>query len=235
MESPSGRTLHLLSLLQTGGVWPVAVLARRLEVSERTVRRDMYRLRELGYDVRARPGPGAGYRLHPGVKIPPLLFTADEIGALVAGLCVLGAWTSGDESVAAALTKLERVLPRKLRHRAAATALSTQVLQRPAAVIDWKMIGTLADAIAACAPVRFHYTDRNGNHSIRTVEPFRHVLRRERWYLIAFDTDREGWRLFCLDRIRELEPLPEIFEPHDFPAQSVERWLTTDFGRIDEA
>lgn len=231
MEKPSARTLQLLSLLQSGGEWPAATLAERLDVSVRTVRRDAARLRDLGYDVRARPGPGAVYRLRPGVRIPPLLFEADEVGAIAAGLRVLEAWTPGDTAVTAALVKLEQVLPRDLRRRAAATALATQVLQRPAAVIDWGMVGTLTDAIAAGARVEFSYTDRHGRRSTRRAEPYRHVLRDGRWYLIAFDLDRDDWRLFCLDRIGRLRPLPGSFQPRPFPEPSLERWLTSDFGR----
>jgi predicted DNA-binding transcriptional regulator YafY len=231
VETPSARTLQLLSLLQSGGEWPAATLAERLDVSVRTVRRDAGRLRDLGYDVRARPGPGAAYRLHPGVKIPPLLFDADEVGAIAAGLRVLEAWTPGDPAVTAALVKLEQVLPRPLRRRATATALATQVLQRPAAVIDWRTVGALTDAIAAGARVTFRYTDRHGRRSTRRAEPYRHVLRNGRWYLIAFDVDRDDWRLFCLDRVRRLRSLPGTFQPRPFPDRSIERWLTSDFGR----
>ncbi|MBB5905773.1 helix-turn-helix transcriptional regulator [Actinoalloteichus hymeniacidonis] len=230
METPSTRTLRLLSLLQAGGTWPAATLAQRLGVGERTVRRDAHRLRELGYDVHARPGPGAGYRLRPGVRIPPLLFTEDEVSAIVAGLAVLESWIPNDQAVAAALIKLDQVLPRKLRQRAAATALTTQVLQRPTAVIDWAVVGVLADAVATGSRVGFHYTDRHARESVRTVEPFRHVLQRERWYLVAFDIDRDDWRLFCLDRMQDLRTLPGTFRPHAFPAASLEQWLTSDFG-----
>lgn len=229
------RTLHLLALLQNGGDWPTAALARRLEVSERTVRRDAQRLRDLGYDVRARPGPGAGYRFHPGVKIPPLLFSEDEISAMVTGLSILGAWTQDEPTVNATLAKLDQVLPHKLRRRAAATASATRVLQRPTAVIDGVMIGVIADAVAADARIQFGYTDQRGRQSTRTVEPFRHVLRQGRWYLVGFDLNRDDWRLFCLDRIQELQTLPGTFRPHDFPDHSLERWLTTDFGRVEQS
>jgi predicted DNA-binding transcriptional regulator YafY len=232
MASPTERTLDLLSLLQGGGEWPVTTLAERLEASTRSVRRDVARLRSLGYDVRARPGPGAGYRLHPGVRIPPLLFTADEVSALVTGLCVLETWSADDPALTAALVKLDQVLPRHLRRRATATAMTTQVLQHPAVVVDWATIGLLADAVAAGARVRFDYTDRRGHGSQRLTEPYRHALREGRWYLVAFDVDRDDWRLFRLDRIRDPEVVPGTFRPHVFPDSSLERWLVRDFGRF---
>ncbi|MEV4576730.1 HTH domain-containing protein [Nonomuraea jabiensis] len=154
----------------SGGEWPAADLAQRLRVSVRTVRRDAQRLRELGYDVRARPGPGSRYQLHPGVKIPPLLFTEDEISVIIAGLRVLEAWVPDDPATSAALLKLDQVLPRRLRRRAAATALVTEVLQQPAAVITAATIGVLADAVAGNTRVRFDYTDRNGVRSERLID-----------------------------------------------------------------
>ncbi|MFI9844493.1 helix-turn-helix transcriptional regulator [Nonomuraea sp. NPDC051941] len=230
-ETPTARTLQLLSLLRSGGDWPAADLAQRLRVSVRTVRRDAQRLRELGYDVRARPGPGSAYRLHPGVKIPPLLFTEDEISMIIAGLRVLEAWVPDDPATSAALLKLDQVLPRRLRRRAAATALVTEVLQQPAAVITSATIGVLADAVADNTRVRFRYTDRNGDRSERLIEPYRHILRNGRWYLVGFDVCRADWRLFCIDRVRDLTPVPGDYEPHTFPDLSIERWLTSDFGR----
>ncbi|MGW6496219.1 helix-turn-helix transcriptional regulator [Nonomuraea angiospora] len=230
-ETPTGRTLQLLSLLQSGGDWPATDLAHRLGVSVRTVRRDAQRLRDLGYDVRARPGPGSSYQLRPGVKIPPLLFTEDEISVIIAGLRVLEAWVPDDPATSAALLKLDQVLPRRLRRRAAATALVTEVLQQPAAVITSATIGVLADAVADNTRVRFDYTDRNGERSERLIEPYRHFLRNGRWYLVGFDVGRADWRVFCIDRIRDLEPVPGDHEPHPFPAPSIEHWLTSDFGR----
>lgn len=232
VDSPSTRTLNLLSLLQTGREWSVSDLASRMQVSERTVRRDAQRLRGMGYDLRSRPGPGAVYRLRPSVKIPPLLFDPDEVSAIIAGLLVLETWAPGDESVATTRAKLDQVLPRSLRQRAAATAMSTQILQDPVEPLDWTLIGVIADAVAASSRVQFHYTDRHGHESLRTVEPFRHFLRRQRWYLVAFDIDREDWRLFRLDRIRDAQGRRETFHPREFPARTIEQWLTTDFGRV---
>ncbi|MCK7621812.1 WYL domain-containing protein [Streptomyces sp. RS10V-4] len=218
-------------LLRSGGDWPAATLARRLGVSVRTVRRDAQRLRELGYDVQARPGPGSSYRLRPDVQIPPLLFSADEIAAVIAGLRVLQSWLPDDPVTSRALLKLDQVLPRRLRQRAAATALATEVLQQPTTAISSAALGVIADAVAHHGRIEFHYTDRRNRTSTRLVEPYRYILRTGRWYLIAFDLGRDDWRAFCLDRMTDLTPVPGTHRPHEFPAPSIEHWLTTDFGR----
>ena len=225
--------LQLLSLLQTGREWDTSALAARLQVSGRTVRRDAQRLRSLGYDVRSRPGPGAGYRLRPSTKVPPLLFGPDEVSAIITSLLVLDAWAPGNPSVAAARSKLEQVLPPTLRRRAAAVAVSTQVLDEDPAPVDWALVGALADAVANGARVRFDYVDQHGSRSQRTVEPYRHVLRKRHWYLVAYDTGREDWRLFLLDRMHAATVVPGSHRPRSFPFGSIELWLTRDFGRGD--
>lgn len=235
MESPSNRTLHLLSLLQTGGELTVDDLAERLEASRRTVRRDAQRLRDLGYDVRSRPGPGAAYRLHPNTKIPPLLLDADEVATIITGLLVLETWTPGDPSASVARAKLEQTLPPALRRRAAATALSTQILQTDPAPVDFTLVGTLSDAVAHSSRVAFDYTDDRGRETQRTVEPYRHVLRQQHWYVVAYDVDREDWRLFRLDRMRDARMLPGVHSGREFPFDSIEGWLTSDFGRAGGA
>ncbi|MFJ4998664.1 helix-turn-helix transcriptional regulator [Microbacterium sp. NPDC088619] len=231
MDSPSNRTLHLLTLLQTGGEWSVDMLADRLEVSPRTVRRDAQRLRELGYDVQSRPGPGAGYRLRPGTKIPPLLLSADEVATIITSLLVLETWTPDDPSASVARSKLEQTLPPALRRRAAATAISTQILHEPPAPVDWALVGVLSDAVAQGARVAFDYTDQRGAQSTRVIEPHRHVLRKRQWYVVGFDIDRDDWRLFRLDRMRSTSLLPGVHSHRDFPFASIEEWLASDFGR----
>ncbi|MEW2462304.1 WYL domain-containing protein [Microbacterium sp. NPDC047426] len=233
MDTPSNRTLRLLSLLQTGGEWSVPELAARLEVSARTVRRDAQRLRDLGYDVRSRPGPGAAYRLRPGTRIPPLLLDADEVTTIITALLVLETGDPADPAPAVARAKLEQTLPPALRRRAAATALSTQILQPETAAVDWALVGTLADAVAQGSRLTFDYTDQHGTASARTIEPHRHVRRTSRWYVVAFDLDRDDWRLFRLDRMGHARILPGTHTPRDFPFASVEAWLTSDFGRTD--
>ena len=234
VESPSNRTLHLLSLLQTGGEWTVAELAEHLEASARTVRRDAQRLRDLGYDIRSRPGPGAGYRLRPGTKIPPLLLDADEVTTIITSLLVLETWSPEDPSAAVARGKLEQVLPPALRRRAAATALSTQILRADPAPVDWALAGLLADAVAQGARIAFDYTDQHGRETQRVIEPHRHFLRRSHWYVVGFDVDRDDWRLFRLDRIRSARTLPGTHAEREFPFASIEAWLASDFGRADQ-
>ncbi|GAA4015943.1 hypothetical protein GCM10022384_69090 [Streptomyces marokkonensis] len=234
VDTPSTRTLRLLSLLQTGREWNTSALAARLQVSERTVRRDAQRLRSLGYDVQSRPGPGAGYRLRPSTKIPPLLLSPDEVSTIITSLLVLEAWAPGDPSVTAARSKLEQILPPTLRRRAAATAISTQILHEDPAPVDWALVGTLADAVATGASIRFDYVDQDGRHSQRTVEPYRHLLRQRHWYLVAYDTRREDWRLFRLDRMQAATIIPGSHHPRNFPFDSIELWLASNFGKDDQ-
>ncbi|WP_255305068.1 YafY family protein [Microbacterium sp. 3J1] len=235
MDSPSNRTLHLLTLLQTGGEWSVDDLAERLDVSRRTVRRDAQRLRDLGYDVHSRPGPGAAYHLVPGTRIPPLLLSADDVATIITSLLVLETWTPDDPSASIARSKLQQTLPPALRRRAAATALSTQILREPPAPVDWTLVGTLADAVAQGARIRFDYTDQHGRASTRVVEPHRHFLRERQWYVVGFDVDRDDWRLFRLDRMRATGVLPGAYSPREFPFASIEEWLTSDFGRAPQS
>ncbi|MFF4021018.1 helix-turn-helix transcriptional regulator [Streptomyces sp. NPDC001843] len=228
---PTIRTLTLLTLLQSGGDWTAADLAERLGTSVRTIRRDAQRLRRLGYTVEARPGPGSTYRLSPGIKVPPLLFTVDEITALVAGLHVIRTWLPKEAVASSALLKLDQILPRPLRRRAAATNLATEVLQQPDAAISAATIGVIADAVAEDSRLRFRYIDQHDRPSTRLVEPYRHFLRAGQWYLVAFDVDRDDWRTFRLDRVTDISPVAGTYQPHEFPDVSIEHWLTTDFGR----
>lgn len=233
MQTPATRTLQLLALLQSGREWSAADLAAQLRVSERTVRRDAQRLRDLGYDVVARPGPGGAYRLRPGVRIPPLLLDADDISTIIVSLLLREARSPGDPSVTTARLKLEQALTPELRRRAAATALSTHIVlpDGPPTTVDGAVIGTIADAVATGGRLRFEYRDRHDRASCRTVQPHRHVLREHRWYIVAYDIDRAAWRLFRMDRMRDVTRLPGRYQPRDFPFDSIESWLATDFGR----
>lgn len=231
VDDPTSRSLRLLALLQGGRDWSAAALSARLGVSERSVRRDAQRLRDLGYDVHSRPGPGAGYRLRPGVRVPPLLMEPDEVTTLVTSLLVLESWAPDDPGVATVLAKLEQVLPPGLRRRAAATALATQVVRGDGAPVDWSVVGALADAVASGGRVAFDYVDARGARSRRVVQPHRHLLRRSRWYLVGYDVGREDWRLFRLDRVRDLVAVPGAYDSRDFPFASLEAWLVSDFGR----
>ncbi len=234
MDSPSTRSLELLALLQSGRTWTAHDLAARLRVSARTVRRDAMRLRGMGYDVSSRPGPGALYALRPSMKIPPLLLSADEVSTIITSILILEAWLPDDATAATARTKLEQVLPGGLQRRAAAVALSTQVLREAPASVDWELVGTIADSVATGARLGFDYTDQRGRHSRRRVEPYRHLLRQQYWYLVAYDLDRDDWRLFRLDRMEASTISPGPHAHRAFPWNSIEDWLTSDFGASDE-
>lgn len=231
MDNPSSRSLRLLALLHTGRRWTVAELASRLGVASRTVRRDVARLRTLGYDVQSHPGAGGAYALAPSIKIPPLLLDADEVCTLVTGLLLLEAGHA-DDSATIVRTKLEQLLPPSLRQRAVATAAATQILTATHSV-HRPALGRIADTIAAGEHLGFAYTDQHGRVSNRVVQPYRQVLRNGVWYLIAHDAQRDDWRVFRIDRIHEPEPCSPApgHQAHHFPHESIQHWLHSDFGR----
>jgi predicted DNA-binding transcriptional regulator YafY len=225
--------LRLLSLLQHRPYWPGTELAVRLEVSSRTVRRDVDRLRALGYPVNARPGVDGGYELAPGAALPPLVLDDDEALALVIGLhaTINGAVAGVAEASLAALTKVVAVMPPRLRRRVDAVRAMT-VSSELAAARASVALDTLATMALACRNnerVAFAYVDRDGAASEREVEPHRIVLVGDRWYLVAFDRTRHDWRTFRVDRLRDLDALRTRFHPRDLgvdAATFVERGLT---------
>lgn len=214
--------LELLSLLQTGRAWPGGELAARLGTSPRTLRRDVERLRGLGYPVSSAPGPGGSYQLLAGRAMPPLLFTDEEAVATVVGLRFAAlAQVTGESSASApiegALRKLEQVLPPRLRYRMTALQASTETAVRRAGAVDLAMLHTLGTAAYAHQDVRFAYTSRAGVRSGRRVEPYRQVLLGRRWYLLGWDRDRRDWRTFRLDRISALTVPGTGFTPRELP------------------
>ncbi|QFZ19733.1 helix-turn-helix transcriptional regulator [Saccharothrix syringae] len=195
------RLLKLLSLLQVPRAWPGSELARRLGVSARTVRRDVDRLRHLGYPVEATMGAEGGYRLVAGSALPPLLLDDDEAVAIAVGLRIAaGHAVEGiDEASVRALTKLEQVLPGRLRRRVAVLGAATSAFPHgDGAAVDPRVLTALAGAIANRERVRFTYRAAG-----RLVEPHGLVAAGRRWYLPAFDVDRDDWRVFRVDRIRD--------------------------------
>ncbi len=205
-RTTSGRLLQLLSLLQTRRDWPGDELAGRLEVSGRTIRRDVDRLRELGYPVESLPGRAGGYRLAAGTAMPPLLLDDEEAIAIAVGLrTATGSGVAGiEETAVRALVKLEQVLPAPLRRRVAALSAATSSAPGgPAwgASVDAEHLALLAGACRDHERVRFGYRARDGVASRRDVEPHGLVHRGRRWYLVAFDPSRGGWRTFRLDRL----------------------------------
>ena len=209
MSDPAARLLSLLSLLQTPRDWPGSELAHRLGVTGRTVRRDVDRLRGLGYPVEASLGGQGGYRLVAGAALPPLLLEDDEAVAVAVGLrAAAGLAVAGlDEAALRALTKLTRVLPARLRHRVQSLSSATSVLTQSApAPVDTDVLTGLAAAITNRERVRMDYVTRDERSQARHVEPVRLVVAGRRWYLIAFDLDRADWRTFRVDRIRQHRP-----------------------------
>ncbi len=222
-RTPTARALSLLSLLQTQRMWRGAVLAERLGVTERTVRRDVDRLRELGYPIDATTGPYGGYRLAIGAHVPPLLLDDDEAVAVAVGLryAAEAAISGMEESSLRALTKLERLLPHRLRRRVSALRSSvSSVPWTPGDPIDPEAIGVLAGACAHHEEVRFGYRRGDGEVGRRTVQPHELVTAGRRWYLVAWDRDRAGWRLFRLDRVRAPAPTGLRFEQRDPPVDA---------------
>lgn len=221
MTLTSGRLLQLLSLLQTRRDWPGDELARRLEVSGRTVRRDVERLRELGYPVQATTGPDGGYRLEAGTAMPPLLLDDEEAVAIAVGLrTAAGASVAGiEETSVRALVKLEQVLPAQLRRRVNALGAATATLPRPTseARVDSETLAVIAGACRDRECLRFGYRSRNGQESRRNVEPLSLVNLGRRWYLVAWDRGREDWRTFRLDRIGAVPVPSDRFHPKELP------------------
>ncbi|MEV1005750.1 YafY family protein [Streptomyces sp. NPDC049881] len=204
MSDTAARLVRLLSLLQTPREWPGSELAGRLGVSPRTVRRDIERLRDLGYPVHATMGAVGGYRLVAGKAMPPLLLDDDEAVAVAVGLRAAagGAVEGIDEASVRALAKLEQVLPSRLRRRVGALAAATVSLTGPGATaVDPAHLTTLAAAAVAHERVRFAYRAADGRTTDRLVEPHRLVAAGRRWYLLAYDTERHDWRVFRVDRL----------------------------------
>ncbi|WP_274556589.1 helix-turn-helix transcriptional regulator [Streptomyces spiramyceticus] len=230
MLETSARLLRLLSLLQAHREWTGPALADRLGVTPRTVRRDVDRLRELGYPVDASPGTGGGYRLGAGAELPPLLLDDEEAVAVAVGLRTAaghGIEGIGETSVRA-LAKLEQVLPSRLRRRIGAlNAFTVPMLRGPqSSTVDASVLTELANACRDSERLRFEYSDHSGSSSRRTVEPHRLVCTERRWYLVAWDLDRSDWRTFRADRITPRPPHGPRFVPRDPPADDLAAYVS---------
>jgi predicted DNA-binding transcriptional regulator YafY len=239
MPKTSARLLSLLTLLQTRRDWPGALLAERLDVSPRTVRRDVDRLRELGYPITAAKGPEGGYRLTPGTDLPPLLFDDDQAVALAIALHHATA-TGADiaEGAARALTTVRQVMPARLRHRIDAlhvTAVEPPTA-RPRARTDSALLMTISAAVHAREILRFDYAPGGEDDGPpRRVEPHHLLTWRGRWYLLAWDLDRHDWRTFRADRITPKVPTGPRFTPREPPAGDVATFIAARFRGSDPA
>ncbi len=227
MLETSARLLRLLSLLQARRSWSGAELAEALEVTQRTVRRDIDKLRALGYPVRAASGVAGGYRLGAGAKLPPLLLDDDEALAVSLGLrfAAAGTVTGMEEAALRALEKLGQVLPARLRKRLVnwRDTVVSSPLSGPRVDPD-----QLVGLVQACQEQRvlcFGYCDREGRDSERTVEPHGLVHSYARWYLVAWDRDREDWRTFRVDRITDEPQVRNGFSPRELPHGDLATYL----------
>ncbi|WP_256842286.1 helix-turn-helix transcriptional regulator [Ornithinimicrobium cryptoxanthini] len=223
MTTPSGRLLSLLSLLQARRDWPGESLADRLGVSRRTVRRDVDRLRELGYPVQTTKGPAGGYRLAPGSDLPPLLFDDEQAVAVAVALqtATLGV-TGVQEAAVRALATIRQVMPSRLRHRVdALQVLAVPPTSSPATAVDPEVLLQFGACNRDHQVLRFDYVDKEGAGSLRRVEPHRLVSRRGRWYAVAWDLDRADWRTFRVDRVRPRTPVGPRFSPRELTDEMV--------------
>ena len=227
MIETSSRLLELLSLLQARRDWPGSELADRLEVSGRTVRRDVERLRELGYPVESLRGPAGGYRLQAGAAMPPLLLDDEEAIAIAVGLrtAARASVTGIDESAVRALVKLEQVLPAHLRRRVQALHSVTAALPAPGPMVDPHVLTVLAAGCRDGERVRFAYQGRDGAGTRREVEPHAVVNAGRRWYLVAWDRGREDWRTFRVDRIERPAATGVRFSPRPLPGGDAARFV----------
>ncbi len=210
------RLLKLLGLLEGRIDWTADDLARRLEVTTRTVRRDITRLRDLGYPVEAVAGPGGGYRLGAGGKLPPLLLDDEEALAVALGLRVAAVTAVGglEDASLSALSKLEHVLPPRLRTQLEDISEATvSTVSTSASSADHGLLAMAASAARSRQRMRFGYIDNEGRALRRHVEPLRLVHTGRRWYLVAFDLDRDDWRTFRLDRVSQSQGDRECARP----------------------
>src|SRR6266480_958364 len=227
MSETSSRLLELLSLLQGRRDWPGDELAERLEVSGRTIRRDIDRLRRLGYPVESLTGPAGGYRLRAGSAMPPLLLDDEEAIAIAVGLrtAARASVTGIEETAVRALVKLEQVLPAHLRRRVAALGSATFTLPVAGPTVDPQHLTVIAAAARDSECLRFRYRSRDGTDSRREVEPHSLVNLGRRWYLAAWDRRREDWRTFRIDRMAKPASTGVRFTPRQLPAKDAAAYV----------
>lgn len=228
MSDTTTRALSLLNLLQTHRHWPGTELAERLGVTERTVRRDVERLRDLGYRIESSPGVAGGYRLEAGSAVPPLLLTDEEAVAMAIGLRVAASQrlVGGPETSLTALAKLEQVLPAPLRRRVTALVDAVQPTGiRSGEAVSTEVLGELALACRDHERVRFTYTSASGDVSRRRIEPYTLAPADRHWYVLCWDVEREDWRTFRVDRVSGIEHTHVLFEPHALTPEQVEEFI----------
>ena len=227
MAETTARVLALLNLLQTHRQWAGPQLAERLGVTERTLRRDIERLRELGYAIKATRGSAGGYRLGQGAQLPPLLLTDEEAVTMAIGLRLAAnqGLIDGEQSSLSALAKFEQVLPPALRARVNALASILQTGLPSGVPVSQELLGQLALACRDRERVRFAYTTAGGVAGRRVVEPHSVVAGANNWFLVCWDLDRDDWRTFRIDRIEGFFGTRVHFEPRELPAEDAAEFL----------
>jgi predicted DNA-binding transcriptional regulator YafY len=228
MLETSARLLRLLSLFQGRRYWSGHDLSARLEVTSRTLRRDVDKLRTLGYPIHSTCGAEGGYQLGAGSTMPPLLLDDDEAVAVALGLrySAGGSVEGVEEASVRALTKIEQILPARLARRVAALQSVIVMPAKAESAVDARMLSVIAGACRDLEMLRFRYSDRGGIASTRAVEPHRLVNTGRRWYLVAWDTDRTAWRTFRVDRIQARVTIGSRFAPRDPPSADLAAWVS---------
>lgn len=235
--STATRVLELLSLLQNRRHWSGGELSERLEVSARTLRRDVERLRDMGYPVEARRGVDGGYRLAPGAVLPPLVLTDEEAVALAVGLQAAvqsGSVVGIEESSVRALSKVVQVMPPGLRRQVDALVAMTvpAVGHADLPSVDPVVLTSVARACRDGERLTFAYTARAGEQSDRHVDPHRLVLLGRRWYLVAWDLERVDWRTFRVDRLDDARGTGSHFPPRELPADDAAQFVRRSIGNL---
>ena len=235
MSDTTTRALDLLSLLQSHRHWSSRELTDRLGVTDRTLRRDIERLRDLGYEIDAARGSVGGYRLVAGTGLPPLLLTDDEGVAITVGLrsqatVGLRGW---EHTTLSALAKIEQVLPPALRRRIEALQTHTAIAPGEGPAVDADLLAQLALSCRDSERIRFGYTAATGQESIRSAEPHLLVPQGRRWYLLAWDLGRNDWRTFRLDRISSLLQTRVLFPARDLSAEDSAALVARSVSRVE--
>ncbi|GLY64310.1 helix-turn-helix transcriptional regulator [Amycolatopsis taiwanensis] len=239
MADVTQRVLALLATLQTGRAFSTDELVARLDVSPRTLRRDIDRLRGYGYPVQTRPGPGGHYRLTAGTAMPPLALDDDEAIATLLGLATFAATGSAaegslGEAATRAYGKVDQYLPKRLRHRAAQLRASLETSTTVGPSVSADVMATLAEAIQHRHVITFDYVSKHGSATSRRVDPYRHVHHLMRWYLLAWDVQKDDWRVFRIDRISRLQASTSTYTPRPLPADTALDYLRQGLGKERE-
>ncbi|MGR0159565.1 helix-turn-helix transcriptional regulator [Paenarthrobacter nitroguajacolicus] len=233
MIQTSARLLQLLSLLQVRREWTGPALADRMGVTERTVRRDIDKLRNLGYPIHASPGITGGYQLGAGAQLPPLLLDDNEALAVALGLnsVAAGPVAGIGEASVRALAKLEQVLPSRLRPKFAMLKAAVTTLPSNAGTVDPQQLTVVSSAISDRRQISFDYVKSDGESARRLVEPYRLVDTGRRWYLVAWDVEREDWRTFRADRLASLPSERKRYVPRPLPAEDLAAYVQQSITR----